>query len=184
MAAKSFRRVPESLSPKVRVIVLAFIPFMIFMSALTFHFLQNGLLPIYGRLYRNAPVVETPYAIFGLLMAPPAFLIVIIAAAISVWTGRKFDPPKDSRLFWFQNFMFSASIKIITYVVPTAIILTTLALLAKGYSLCPDLSITSNRKVFWVNDERVCFKPDHYINDYWPCKKVDNKEVCIQVDGR
>jgi len=77
------------------------------------------------------------------------------------------------------------SLKTLLYVVPAVMILTTVALLARGYSPCPKLLISGSAwQLFWVNDDRVCFKPDHYINDNWPCKVIDGKDVCVQVDGR
>ncbi len=81
--------------------------------------------------------------------------------------------------------MFGASLKMLLYVAPAGAILTTLALLGKGYSPCPRLLISGSAwQLFWVSDERVCFKPDHYINDNWPCKVINGKDVCVQVDGR
>lgn len=70
-------------------------------------------------------------------------------------------------------------------VAPAMITLTTATLSAKGYWSCPKLRISgSGWQMFWVNDERVCFKPDHYINDNWPCKAINGRDVCVQVDGR
>ena len=143
------------------------------------------LFPLYGRLLRSAPVVETPYLAFGLLMAPPALAILLVGSAICAWTGRKFDPPQSSRMHRFQTLMFGWSIKTLIFIVPAVMILTTVALLARGYSPCSKLLISGSAwQLFWVNDERVCFKPDLYINDNWPCRTVGKKNICIQVDGR
>ncbi len=81
--------------------------------------------------------------------------------------------------------MLSASIKIALFLAPALIVLTTLILVARNYSPCPKLLISGSAwQLSWVNDEQVCFKPDHYINDNWPCKVIDGKDACIQVDGR
>lgn len=70
-------------------------------------------------------------------------------------------------------------------VAPVMIALTTATLSAKGYWSCPKLRISgSGWQMFWVNDERVCFTPDSYINDNWPCKIVGKQNICVQVDGR
>ncbi|RMT48423.1 hypothetical protein ALP14_200137 [Pseudomonas amygdali pv. myricae] len=113
-----------------------------------------------GRIYRNAPVVETPYLAFCLLMVPPAVLLIIIGGSIAVWTGKKFDPPNNSFLGAFQSLMLKISIKTIIYVAPSIAVLTTIVLLARDYTPCPKLLISGSAwQLFWVNDERVCFKP-------------------------
>lgn len=177
---------PNDLTPtQLRILALGFAIALIMVGALTLYSFWNLLLPIYGRLYRNAPVVETPFLAFGLLMAPPTILIGLVAMAACIRNGTKFDPSPGSKLYDFQNAMLSASFKTLVYVVPMAITLTTLALFMRGYSPCPKLLISGSAwQLFWVNDEQVCFKPDHYINDNWPCKVIDGKEACIQVDGR
>lgn len=142
------------------------------------------VLPLYGRIYRNAPVVETPYLAFCLLMVPPASLLIIIGGSIALWTGKKFDPPNNS-FGGFQSLMLKISVKTIIYVVPSTAVLTTIVLLARDYTPCPKLLISGSAwQLFWVNDERVCFKPTRYINDGWPCKTVGDQEYCIQVDGK
>jgi len=85
---------------------------------------------------QKRPVVETPYLAFGLLMAPPALAILLLGSAICAWAGKKFDPPPASRLHRFQTLMFGLSLKTLLYVVPALMILTTVALLARGYSPC------------------------------------------------
>lgn len=168
-----------------RIIAVALVCIMTVMGAFSLYWLWEHVIPIYGRIYRNAPVVETPYLAFCLLMAPPAVLLTIIGASIAAWTGKKFDPPNSSFLHSFSTLMIYLSVKTIIYIVPTIMILTTLALLYKDYTPCPKLLISGSAwQLFWVNQENACFKPTRYINDNWPCKLIGNQEVCIQVDGR
>ncbi|WP_411740872.1 MULTISPECIES: hypothetical protein [Pseudomonas] len=168
-----------------RLSALALVFIMTLMGAFSLYWLWEHVLPIYGRIYRNAPVVETPYLAFCLLMAPPAVLLTIIGASIAVWTGKKFDPPNNSFLHRFSALMIYLSVKTIIYIVPAIMILTTLTLLNRGYTPCPKLLISGSAwQLFWVNDKNACFKPTRYINDNWPCKMIGNQEVCIQVDGR
>ncbi|WP_245229338.1 MULTISPECIES: hypothetical protein [unclassified Pseudomonas] len=149
------------------------------------YWLWAHIVPIYGRIYRGAPIVETPYLAFCLLMAPPAVLVFVIAASVCAWTGKKFDPPNHSFLFRFQNLMFSTSIKTIIYAVPAMMIITTAILLLRDYSPCPKLLISGSAwQLFWVKDERACFKPTRYINDNWPCKIIGDQEVCFRPDGK
>lgn len=179
------RHSPETLSFKARLAVTALIPATLFLIFLSLYFISIFLIPLYERLYRGAAVIETPYIIFALIGALPIFALGTVAVIIAASTGRKFNPEKGSRLFKFQHLMFAAAIKTLLYLVPAAIIITTLLLLARGYWPCGKLYIPDSfRQLYWVNDERVCFKPDHYINDNWPCKIVNGKDVCIQVDGR
>jgi hypothetical protein len=185
MKTTSVKQHDQISATKLRLIAAVAVPFMLLVGAFSLYWLWTHILPLYGRLLRNAPVVETPYLAFCLLMAPPVVLICAVGGAIAFWTGKKFDPPTHSSLFRFQNLMIASSIKIILYVVPALMILTTLALLARGYSPCPKLLVSGSAwQLFWVNDDRVCFKPDRYINDNWPCKTINGKDVCIQVDGR
>jgi len=168
-----------------RLGALAFVVIMMLMGAFSLYWLWERVLPLYGRLYRNALVVETPYLAFTLLMAPPGLLGAIIGVSIAAWTGKKFDPPNNSFVHRFISLMIFLSIKTIMYIVPAIMILTTLTLLNRGYSPCPKLLISGSAwQLFWVNDQNACFKPTHYINDHWPCKMIGNQEVCIQVDGR
>ena len=147
--------------------------------------LWEHVLPIYGRIQRNAPVVETPYLAFTMLMAPPALLLAIVGASIAAWTGKKFDPPNNSFLDNFSVLMMYLSVKTLTYVIPTVMILTTAILLYRDYSPCPKLLISGSAwQLFWVNQKNACFKPTRYINDHWPCKMIGRQEVCIRVDGR
>lgn len=170
---------------KIRLFAAILIPILLTAGVLACYWTWHGVLPIYGRLYRNALVIETPYLFFWLLMAPPGLLALIIGLVISAVTGKSFDPPKSSGLFKFQSFMFAASFKILVYIIPFAIVVTTALLIAKGYSPCSKLLVSGSAwQVVWVNNDRVCFKPDHYINDNWPCKIMDKKDVCIRVEGR
>lgn len=101
-----------------------------------------------------------------------------------MWTGRKFDPPKGSWLYRLQVLAFWLTVKIAVYVMPATAILTTLTLLATGYTTCSQLrKSSSNWQVFWVNDSRFCFKPDFFNDDKWPCKKVNGKDICLPLDG-
>jgi hypothetical protein len=185
MKNKSFA--PEStMSPLAfRLGALVLVVIMMLMGAFSLYWLWEHVLPIYGRIYRNAPIVETPYLAFTLLMAPPAVLLTIIGASIAVWTGKKFDPPNNSFLHHFSGVMIYLSVKTLIYIVPAIMILTTLTLLNRGYTPCPKLLISGSAwQLFWVNDKNACFKPTRYINDHWPCKMIGEQEVCIQVDGR
>lgn len=184
MKAPSPQMAAEPTVVKIRVLAVIMIIGLLLVGAISVYAYIHYLFPLYGRLLRGAPVVETPYLAFGLLMAPPALAILLVGSAICAWTGKKFDPPPASRLHRFQTLMFGLSLKTLLYVVPAVMVLTTLALLARGYSPCSKLLISGSAwQLFWVNDERVCFKPDHYINDNWPCKVIDGKDVCVQVDG-
>ncbi|WP_157213288.1 hypothetical protein [Pseudomonas sp. GM55] len=168
-----------------RLLAVTFVFCMILTGAFSMYWLWDDVLPIYGRIYRNAPVVETPYLAFCLLMAPPAVLLTIVGASFSAWTGKKFDPHSNSFLHRFSTLMMYISVKTIIYIVPAIMILTTLTLLYKDYTPCPKLLRSGSAwHLFWVNDERACFKPTRYINDNWPCKMIGKQEVCIQVDGR
>jgi hypothetical protein len=178
-----YKPTPEISAMKLRLLALAFIPSMLLTGVLSLYWLWTNVLPIYGRIYRDAPVIEVPYLAFGLLMVPPGVLILVIGASIAAWNGKKFDPPRSSKLYRFQNIMFSSSIKIMIYVVPALMTLTTAALLARNYSPCPKLLISGSAwQLFWVNDELACFKPTRYINGNWPCKIAGDREICIQVD--
>ena len=170
---------------KIRVTALVFIPMSAITCCLILYWLSHDILPLYGRIYRDAPIVETPYLGFFLLMGPPGLLYLMIATAIAAWHGKKFDPPRNSKLYRLQSFMLGASVKAALFVAPTLIVITTLILMGRDYSPCPKLLISGSAwQLFWVNDEKVCFKPEYYINDHWPCKTENGKEVCIQADAR
>jgi len=106
------------------------------------YFLMTQIYPLYARLYRNDLVVETPYLIFSLLMAPPAATLFVVAGISSVFTGRKFDHPKWSPLFKFSTLMLATSAYTFIYIVPTVVTLTTATLYFRGYASCPELGIS------------------------------------------
>lgn len=151
----------SSMSPALfRFGATVFVFFMTLVDVFSVYWIWEHVLPLYGRIYRNVPVVETPYLAFCLLMVPPAVLLIIIGGSIAVWTGKKFDPPNNSFLGAFQSLMLKISIKTIIYVVPSIAVLATIVLLARDYTPCPKLLISGSAwQLFWVNDERVCFKP-------------------------
>jgi hypothetical protein len=173
------------LSAKFRALALLFAAGSLALGILSGYFIWQDLVPIFGRIYRNAVIVETPYMAFGLLMAPPLSILMTFGSIAAAATGRKFDPPKESPLFKPQSVLLKCSIYILLYVTPTMAIGTTFALKMKDYTPCPKLLISGSAwQLFWVNDEGACFKPDHYINGNWPCKRVEGKEICIQADDR
>lgn len=142
------------------------------------------VLPVFGRLYRNAPVVETSFKAFFMIGVLPLTPIVVVAAMIGVFTGRKFDPPRGSRLDRFQLRSFQVTLMAMCIAAPVMIAVSTATLMIKDYRPCAQLRLSgSSGHMFWVNDDRVCFTPDAYINDHWPCKKVGDRQVCVQVDG-
>jgi hypothetical protein len=118
-------------------------------------------------------------------MGPSIAIVLTYGSAIAAITGRVFDPPKKTWIYRVSIFLLATSVYTLIYVSPAVATLTTLTLHAKGYWTCRELRPSgSGWQVFWVNDERVCFKPDKYINDNWPCRNQGSKLVCIQVDGR
>ena len=168
-----------------RCVAIGFALCMLMACALAFYVLWAELLPLYGRIYRNAPVVETPLKSFFVLAAIPGTPYCLVACAFAAWTGQKFDPPRKSRLHTFEIRSLQLMVAIMCFAAPAMIIATTATLSAKGYWSCPKLRISGSAwQMFWVNDDRVCFTPDSYINDHWPCKVVGDKNICIQVDGR
>ncbi len=153
-------------------------------GALGVYVLWTEIVPLYGRIWRHAPVVETPLMSLFSIAALPFTPIMVAGCLIAAWTGQKFDPPKKSWLYAFQLRSMQLTVALMV-VAPVMIALTTATLSAKGYWSCPKLRISgSGWQMFWVNDERVCFTPDSYINDNWPCKIVGKQNICVQVDGR
>lgn len=104
---------------------------MVLVGVFSLYWIWEHPVPIYGRIYRDAPVIEIPYLAFGLLMAPHALSLAVIGASVAAWTGKKFDPPNKSPLFRFQALVIYTSVKTILYVVPTLVIATTLVMLAE-----------------------------------------------------
>ncbi|MFJ4068647.1 hypothetical protein ACIPW4_25615 [Pseudomonas sp. NPDC089996] len=157
---------------------------MLAVGALGVYLLWTEVIPIYGRIYRQAPVVETPLMSFFVVASIPFTPIMVVGCLIAAWTGRKFDPPKKSWLYALQLRSMQLTIALMV-AAPVVIAVTAVTLSAKGYWSCPKLRISgSGWQMFWVDDERMCFTPDSYIYDNWPCKIVGDKHVCIQVDGR
>ncbi|MBN4178598.1 hypothetical protein GSU75_05909 [Pseudomonas savastanoi pv. phaseolicola] len=54
-----------------RVGAAIFVFFMLLVGVFSIYWIWEHVLHLYGRLYRNAPVVETSYLAFALLMVPP-----------------------------------------------------------------------------------------------------------------
>ncbi|TDF86151.1 hypothetical protein E1573_00850 [Pseudomonas sp. H9] len=155
------------------------------LGLLSAYWLKNDVLPLFSSLFRNVPIVITPYLGFMLIAMCTVSPILVITSAYACWHAKKFDPPSNTRLYRFQYNSYKLTLWSMICIAPVLAILVTLALWAKGYTPCQKLLISGSAwKVYWVNDERVCFKPDHYINDNWPCKVIDGKDVCVQVDGR
>lgn len=185
MRSHFYEPTSERLSIRLRCVAAVFAFGMGIIGIFSFYFLMTKIYSLYARLYRNALVVETPYLIFSLLMAPPAATLFVVAGISSVFTGRKFDPPKWSPLFKFSTLTLATSAYTFIYIVPAVVTLTTATLYLRGYTSCPELWIAGSAwDVLWVNDDHLCFKPDHYINDNWPCKKINGRDVCVPLDGR
>lgn len=185
MASQFYDSKANKLTPKNRIAAVIFSVFMLLVGIFSTYWIWQKIPPIYERLYRSAAVVEVYYMTFPLLMAPPGAIIAIFGAISAAITGRVFSPPKNTWVSRFSILMLATSAYSLIYVAPAMATLTTLTLYAKDYWLCRALRISGPAtQIFWVNDERVCFKPDKYINDNWPCRNQGNKLVCIQVDGR
>ncbi|WP_313203432.1 hypothetical protein [Pseudomonas sp.] len=153
-------------------------------AALGAYLLWTEIIPLYGRIYRDAPVVETPLKSFFVVAAIPFAPVMALGCLIAARTGQKFDPPQKSWLYALQLRSMQLTVALMV-VAALMIALTTATLSAKGYWSCPKLRISgSGWQMFWVNDERICFTPDSYINDNWPCKIVGKQNICVQVDGR
>ncbi|WP_259640625.1 MULTISPECIES: hypothetical protein [Pseudomonas syringae group] len=84
----------QNIHPLVfRLIALALVVAVTAVGIFSIYWLWERVIPLYGRIYRNAPVVEVPYLAFALLMAPPAVIIAVIGSFFALCTGKKFDPP-------------------------------------------------------------------------------------------
>ncbi|EGH41339.1 MULTISPECIES: hypothetical protein [Pseudomonas syringae group] len=175
----------DSLPKYFRLITVLGLLLAILLLASAVYIIVDGVTPVYGRLWRNAPIIEVQYIAYALLAAP--FIAILMGyAAIAAFTTRKvFSPEPGTRAAKFQSVMFKLFLKTLLYVSLPLPILTTLWLVSTGYSLCNDLRPSgSGWQTFWVNNKNACFKPDTYINDHWPCKVVDGKKMCLQADGR
>ncbi|WP_236692887.1 hypothetical protein [Pseudomonas sp. 10-1B] len=155
------------------------------LGLLSAYWLGSDVFPLLGRMLKNAPIVLTPYLGFTLIAMCTVSPILIVSLAYACWRGHKFDPPRDSRLFRFQYHSYKLTLWSIIYLAPALAILVTLGLWAKGYTPCQKLLISGSAwKVYWVNDVRYCFKPDLYTSDGQPCKRIGNRILCMQADGR
>ncbi|MEL7941709.1 MULTISPECIES: hypothetical protein [Pseudomonas] len=141
------------------------------------------LFPIYLRLWRQAPIVETVYPAFfmiaGLLLGPVTLL--------GGFHGLLFGKPLTSRSpVWFKIalWLFKVGAVLMIVVGPALAIGTTAALAAMDYQTCSQLRRSgSGWQVFWVKNDGFCFRPDSYIEDNWPCKDMDGKTYCLRADG-
>lgn len=147
------------------------------------YWLISHVLPIYGQMWRRASAIEVPYMAFGLLMAPPVMLACTVASGFAICTGKRFEPPKKSALAKFQTGMMKASVYSFIGLAPLSAIFTTVALNALDYTTCPQLRKSGSAwQTYWVNHPGFCFKPDSYIQNRWPCKNIDGKKLCINMD--
>lgn len=150
----------------IRWVAAILIPILLGIGVLSLYWIVEGLLPIYLNLYSNSEIIETPYLMFGLLMAPPSLLLAVIGLTVALWTGKRFDPVPSTRIFKFQCLMANASLKTLTYIVPGAAIVTTGILIIKDYRPCPGFLISGSAwQVFWVNEEHACLRQGQPIND-------------------
>lgn len=112
-------------------------------GALGVYVLWTEIVPLYGRIWRHAPVVETPLMSFFSIAALPFTPIMVAGCLIAAWTGQKFDPPKKSWLYAFQLRSMQLTVALMV-VAPVMIALTTATLSAKGYWSCPKLRISGS----------------------------------------
>jgi len=155
------------------------------LGLLSAHWLGNDVLPLFGSIYMNLPIVITPYLGFMLIAMCTVSPILTITSAYACWRAKKFDPPINSRLYRFQYHSYKWTLWSMICIAPALAIMVTLGLWAKGYTPCQQLLISGSAwKVYWVNDARYCFKPDSYTRDGWPCKRMGDKLSCFQIDGR
>lgn len=68
-----------------RLIALVLVISVTAVGIFSIYWLWERVIPLYGRIYRNAPVVEVPYLAFALLMAPPAVLIAVIGSFCALY---------------------------------------------------------------------------------------------------
>ncbi|MBA6116800.1 MULTISPECIES: hypothetical protein [Pseudomonas] len=159
--------------------------FTIAMGLLSGYWLINDVLPLFGKLLSNAPLVITPYLGFMLIGMCTVSPILVITTAYACWRAKKFDPPTHSLLFKFQYYSYKLTLWSMIGMAPAIAILVTLGLWGKGYTPCQKLLISGSAwKVYWVNDAQYCFKPDSYTSDNQPCKRVGDKNICLQADGQ
>lgn len=147
------------------------------------YWLIAHVVPIYGQLWRQASAIEVQYMAFGLLMAPPVMLVCVVASAFAIYTGKRSDPPTKSGLAKFQTGMMKASVYSLIVLAPLAGIITTIALNKLDYTSCPQLRNSGSAwQTYWVSHPGFCFVPDSYTENRWPCKMVDGKKLCLNMD--
>jgi len=147
------------------------------------YWLIAHVLPIYGKLWRQASAIEVPYMAFGLLMAPPVMLACTVASAFAICTGKRFAPTSKSGLAQFQTCMLKISVYSLIVVAPLVAIITTVALNTLDYTICPQLRKSGSAwQTYWVSHPGFCFIPDSYTENKWPCKNADGKKLCINMD--
>ncbi|WDY60284.1 hypothetical protein [Pseudomonas sp. PSKL.D1] len=155
------------------------------LGLLSAYWLVSDVLPLFGNLLNNAPIVVTPYLGFMLIAMCTVTPIIVITSAHACWHAQKFDPPPRSRLFRFQHTSYKLTLWSMICIAPALAVLVTLGLWAKGYTPCQKLLISGSAwKVYWVNNPQYCFKPDLYNDHDQPCKRVGDRILCMQADGR
>lgn len=151
------------------------------LGILSAYWLARDILPLFGRLLRDAPIVVTPYLAFMLIAMCTVTPIVVVTSLHACWRAQKFDPSPQSRMFRFQRNSYKLTVWSMIFISPALAVLVTLALCAKGYTPCQKLLISGSAwRVYWVNDARYCFKPDFYNSDEQPCKHVGNRTLCTE----
>lgn len=155
------------------------------LGLLSAYWLKSDVLPLFGNLFINVPIVITPYLGFLLIAMCTVSPILVITSAYACWHAKKFDPPVNTCLYRFQYNSYKLTLWSMICIAPVLATLVTLALWSKGYTPCQKLLISGSAwKVYWVNDVRYCFKPDAYTNDNQPCKRIGDENACIHFDGR
>lgn len=178
---KSYRA--EPVPAKFRMIAAILVPGAAFLAGILIHQAWTEAYIFYGALKRDAPVIKEPYTAFVMLIILPMLILLIPAMSIAAWTGKKFDPSQGSFLYTLQIFALKATIYGMASILPTTIALTIIFSSISDYSRCPELTHGKRGTSLWVNDECFCFKPDYHINRNWPCKTINGKEVCIEIQG-
>ena len=147
------------------------------------YWIISHVLPIYGQMWRRASVIEVPYMAFSLLMTPPVMLACAVASAFAICTGERFAPPSKSAFAKLQTGMLKASVYSLIVIAPLAAIMTTVALNKLDYTGCSQLRKSGSAwQTYWVSHPGFCFVPDSYTENRWPCKNVDGKKFCINMD--
>lgn len=168
---------------KFRVIAAIVIPGMAFVAGLVVYQAWTEFYIFYNALKQNAPVINWSFTAFVMLIIVPMLVLMVPAMSMAAWTGDKFNPNQGSFLYALQVFAIKATLYGMISIFPISIISTIIFSLYSGYSHCPELTRRNSGMSLWVNDECFCFKPDYYINRNWPCKNINGKEVCIEIQG-